>query len=48
MQSSTVGYQSDEVLVVVFQQLFLADFIVLPSCGMSDSGSDDFVEDKIR
>ena len=47
MQSSTVGYQSDEVLVVVFQQ-FLAHLIVLPVCGMFDSGSDYFVVDKIR
>ena len=48
MHSSTVGYQRDEVLVMVIQQLFLAHLIVLPMRGMFDSGSDDFVEDKIR
>ena len=48
MQSSTVGYQSDEVLVVVFQQFLAHLIIVLPMCGMFDSGSDYFVVDKIR
>ena len=48
MQSLTVGYQSDEVLVVVFQQFLAHLIIVLPMCGMFDSGSDYFVVDKIR
>ena len=48
MQSSTVGYQSDVVLVVVFQQFLAHLIIVLPMCGMFDSGSDYFVVDKMR